>query len=161
MDGTQKNYLEPSPYFIGQLKTPNELAIALKGALQLAATIFLVANVPWPDDARNARLAYEKARAEEKSLRQTLAEKSEEDRWPDMKQSLHGQLRIYNTNHRSKAYEAAYHLMNILEAIESTAKWKGEATKAGSTDESSHEGALCKEAGQWLFALGVCIRRML
>jgi len=161
MNGTQKNCLEPSPYSMGQLKTPNELAFAVKGALQLASTIFLVANVPWPNDVRSARLAHEKSRAETEYLKQGPTEEGERDRWPDMKQSLNDQLRIYNISHRSKAYEAIYNLMNILEAIESSAKQKGEATKAGLPDESSPEGALCREAGQWLFALGVCIRRML
>ena len=152
-------YIGPlSPYFVRVLKTPRELAIAIEGALHLAAFVFRTAKLPWPKDAQEALLAQTKWSSEAQRLKQILDEDDEAGRWPNEKVRLNVELRAYSAFSRANAYEAIHHLLNILEALEDPAKSEDWALEEDAPEEASSEGTLCHSAGAWLLSLGVSLQ---
>jgi len=150
----------PSPYFVRVLKTPRELAIAIEGALHLAATYFRAEKMPWPASVQEARLAHERWQTEAQRLKKQFEEDDAADRWKDERQRINIELRVYNTFNRARALKAIYHLLEILEALEDPAKCEDWALEADAPDEASSEGTLCYKANWWLILLGASLKGM-
>jgi len=143
---------------VRRLITPRELAIAIEGALHLAAIVFRTAKLPWPKDAQEALLAQTKWSSEAQRLKQILDEDDEADRWPNKKVRLNVELWAHSAFSKANAYKAINHLLNILEALEDPAKSEDWTLEADAPEEASSEGTLCYSAGAWLLSLGASLK---